>query len=64
MLVYDLCSIGYGGPISHKNGSTMGVNYTNIRDARGVPFMENTPRDMDNIGKNAGCLLFILISSS
>ena len=28
-----------------------GVNYLKIRGARGVPFMDNTPRDMDNIGK-------------
>ena len=43
-----------------KNGSARGVNYPKIRGARGVLFMDNTPRDMDNIGKNAGILLFIL----
>ena len=39
-----------------------GVNYLKIRGARGVLFMENTPWNMDNIGKNAGCLLFMLFS--
>ena len=34
-----------------KNGSARGVNYAKIRGARGVLFMHNTPRDMDNIGK-------------
>ena len=29
-----------------------GVNYLKIRDARGVPFMDNTPIDLDNIGDN------------
>ena len=47
-----------------RNGSARGVNYPKIRVARGVLFMDNTPRDMDNISKNAGCLLFILFSSS
>ena len=28
-----------------------GANYPKIRGARGVPLMESTPRDMDNIGK-------------
>ena len=51
ILVYDFCSIGYEGAIFHKNGSARGVNYLKIRGARGVPFMDNTPRDMDNIGK-------------
>ena len=50
ILVYDFCSIGYKGPIFHKNGSVRGVNYPKIRGARGVSFMDNTPRDMDNIG--------------
>ena len=28
-----------------------GVNYPQNRGARGVPFMDNTPGDMDNVGK-------------
>ena len=51
ILVSDFCSIGYEGPIFHKNGSARGVNYLKIRSARKVPFMDNTSRDMDNSGK-------------
>ena len=32
-----------GGPISHENGIARGVNYQNIRGARGVLFMEKHP---------------------
>ena len=35
----------------YKNGIARGVNYHINRGARGVPFMDNTPGDMDNIGK-------------
>ena len=49
--MYDFCSIGYGGPISHENGITRGVNYPKISSAMQVPIMKNTPRDMNNIGK-------------
>ena len=58
ILVYDFCSIGYKGPISHKNGSAREVNYPKIRGARGVSFMDNTPRDMD-IGKKMQAAFFI-----
>ena len=34
-----------------KNGIARGVNYHQNRGARGVPFMDYTPGDMDNIGK-------------
>ena len=34
-----------------KNGRARGINCPKIRGARGVSFMDNTPRDMDNIGK-------------
>ena len=61
MLVCNFCSVGYGDPIFHEKWQCKGVNYPKIRVARGVLFMDNTPRDMDNIGKNAGFLLFILI---
>ena len=39
--MYDLCPIGYEGPIFHKNGSARGVNYLKIRGARGVPMIHN-----------------------
>ena len=39
-----VCSIGYEGPIFHKNGSARGVYHLKIRGDRGVPFMDNTPR--------------------
>ena len=64
ILVCDFCSIGYEGPIFHKNGSTRGVNYLKIRGARGVPFMDNTLETWIILAKNAGCLLYILFSSS
>ena len=35
----------------YENGIARGVYYHQNRDARGVPFMDNTPGDMDNIGK-------------
>ena len=47
--MHDFGSIAYEGPIFHKNGSARGVNYLRIRGAKGVPFMDNTPIDMDNI---------------
>ena len=31
--------------------AVQGGKLPQIRGARGVPFMDNTPRDMDNIGK-------------
>ena len=37
--------------IYYENGITRGVNYPKNRGARGIPFMDNTPGDMDNIGK-------------
>ena len=41
-----------------KNGIARGVNYLKNRGAGGVTVMDNTPGDMDNIGKNAGCLIY------
>ena len=38
-------------PLNYKNGIARGVNYHKNRGARGVPFMDKTPGDMDNIGK-------------
>ena len=35
-----------------------------IRDARGVPFMEDSSRDWIVLAKNAGCLIFMLFCSS
>ena len=46
----------------HKNGSARGGKLPQIRGARGVPFMENTPRDMDKLAKNAGCLILYSIA--
>ena len=46
-----LCVIGYEYPVYYENGITGGVNYLKNRGAGGVPFMDNTPGDMDNIGK-------------
>ena len=62
ILVHDICSIGYEDPIFHKIGSARRVKYLKIGGARGVPFMENTLWDMDNIGKKmqvAICLCFL-----
>ena len=35
ILVYDFCSIGYGGPIFHKIGNAKAVDYPIIRGVRG-----------------------------
>ena len=35
----------------YENGIARGVYYHQNRGARGVLFMDNTPGDMDNIGK-------------
>ena len=47
----------------YKNGIARGVNYHINRGARGVPFMDNTPGDMDNIGKEcrAASYLYYLL---
>ena len=54
-----VCSMGYEGPIFHKNGHTRGVYHLKIRGARGVPFMDNTPRDKDNIGKKMQAVSYL-----
>ena len=38
-------------PLYYKSGIARRVNYHKNRGARGVLFMDNTPGDMDNIGK-------------
>ena len=50
-LIKCLCVKGLKCPLYYKNGIARGVNYHKNRGARGVPFMDNTPGDMDNIGK-------------
>ena len=35
----------------YENGIIRGVNYLKNRGTGGVPFMDNTPGDKDNIGK-------------
>ena len=35
----------------YENGIARWGGYPKNRGARGVPFMDNTPGDMDNIGK-------------
>ena len=62
--VFDFCSIGSQCPIFHKIGSASGVQNLKIRGARGVPFMEDNPRDWIILAKNSGCLLFMLFGSS
>ena len=46
-----LCVKGLKCPLYYRNGIARGVNYHKNRGARGVPFMDYTPGDMDNIGK-------------
>ena len=44
-----------------ENGITRGVKYPKNRGTRGVPLMDNTPGDMDNIGKECRLPLVYII---
>ena len=53
--MFDFCSVECQCAIFHKL-AMQGVRNVKIRSARGVPFMEDNPRDWIILAKNAGCL--------
>ena len=51
-------------PIFVKNGSARGIYYPKLGVLRGLPFMDCSPWTWIILVADAGCLLFILFSSS
>ena len=62
--VFDNIHMGSYCPFVIKFGNMRGVNSPKFGGTRGVPFMDNNPWDWIILAMNAGCLLFILFSSS
>ena len=64
ILLFICCDLGYGCPNFCKNGTTRVVYYPKLGVLRGVPFMDCSPWTWIILVVDAGCLLFILFSSS